>query len=351
MAEYKRLKLEDIDVDWDLQPRANGLDQAHVDELADAYRADRTVEPPTVWRIADGWDETQFVHRLSQGFHRYQAMIRAGITEAKFAVRHGTADECAIDAACSNRDHGLKRTNADKRRAVEMLLKRLPKESDRAIADRAGVSDPFVGEVRRQVLTVSTSPPPPTRTGRDGKEYPATQPPRPIAPSIVVPTPNAGRSEFPNVSPPAPTAPPPPPAAPPDRETIVCPHCLGAGRVPKPPPVQTLYDAPGMPPLPEALDVPDFILAWESWLHERKRRKQPVTVQAARLQLRDLAAHGVKVAVETIETSIKNGWTGLFPGKVSDDRNTQRNGRTGGRGSEVRVKGAPGDFDDCAPSL
>ena len=45
MAEYKRLKLEDIDVDWDLQPRANGLDQSHVDELADAYRADRTVEP------------------------------------------------------------------------------------------------------------------------------------------------------------------------------------------------------------------------------------------------------------------------------------------------------------------
>ena len=78
MAEYKRLKLEDIDVDWDLQPRANGLDQSHVDELADAYRADRTVEPPTVWRIADGWDDSQFVHRLSQGFHRYQAMLRAG---------------------------------------------------------------------------------------------------------------------------------------------------------------------------------------------------------------------------------------------------------------------------------
>jgi hypothetical protein len=72
----------------------------------------------------------------------------------------------------------------------------------------------------------------------------------------------------------------------------------------------------GGPVLAE-LDEPDFILAWESWLHERKKRKQPVTVQAARLQLRDLAAHGVKVAVETIETSIKNGWIGLFPNKVN----------------------------------
>lgn len=317
MADYKRIKLEDIDVDWDLQPRANGLDQSHVDELADAYRGDRAVEPPTVWRIADGWDETQFVYRLSQGFHRFQAMTRAGLTEAKFLVRHGTADECAIDAACSNRDHGLKRTNADKRRAVEILLKRLPKESDRAIAERAGVHHDLVASCRRLADSASGFLPPSERIGLDGVLRPATQPPRPVSPPPPPPaTPNVAAATRNVAAPPAPPVQPQPPAAP-APDTVLCPHCGGNGRIPKPPPVQPLFNAPGMPTLPPELDEPDFILAWESWLHERKKRKQPVTVQAARLQLRDLAAHGVKVAVETIETSIKNGWIGLFPNKVN----------------------------------
>lgn len=137
---------------------------------------------------------------------------------------------------------------------------------------------------------------------------------------------------------------------PPDRLTMLCPTCCGTGRVPKKQPVQPLYTATGMPEIPAALDTPDFILAWESWLHERKRRKQTVTPNAARLQLRDLDAHGVKVAIETIETSIKNGWTGLFPGKAGTN-GQHAHGRNGRVQAGVRVVGAPGDFDDCAPAL
>jgi hypothetical protein len=49
------------------------------------------------------------------------------------------------------------------------------KWSSRLIAEKCGVSDVFVSELRKvEVLTVSTS----ARTGKDGKSRPSTQPKR-----------------------------------------------------------------------------------------------------------------------------------------------------------------------------
>ena len=62
----------------------------------------------------------------------------------------------------------LRRTNADKRRAVEIALKEFPKLSSREIAKVCAVSDEFVNKVRPEELrTVSSSQ---TRIGADGKE-------------------------------------------------------------------------------------------------------------------------------------------------------------------------------------
>lgn len=71
--------------------------------------------------------------------------------------------------------------NADKRRAVETLLRdeEWSKWSDREVAKRAGVSHLFVANLRKQVATVATSdaaPEPERRKGADGKSYPATKP-------------------------------------------------------------------------------------------------------------------------------------------------------------------------------
>ena len=71
-----------------------------------------------------------------------------------------------------NRDHALKRSNADKRRCVEIALKEFGGMSDRAIAEMCGVTQPFVGKIRCQVITVMTSPAPTHRIGKDGKSYP-----------------------------------------------------------------------------------------------------------------------------------------------------------------------------------
>jgi hypothetical protein len=59
------------------------------------------------------------------------------------------------DAACSNREHdavGMRRTNADKRRAVRMALEARPEMSDREIARQVGVAHSFVNNTRVSVL-------------------------------------------------------------------------------------------------------------------------------------------------------------------------------------------------------
>jgi hypothetical protein len=61
-------------------------------------------------------------------------------------------------ALAANQTHGLRRTNADKRRAVELALDRWPDKSDREIATLAGTSHPFVGRVRGE-SEVETLPP------------------------------------------------------------------------------------------------------------------------------------------------------------------------------------------------
>ncbi len=79
----------------------------------------------------------------------------------------------ALKAALSaNAAHDIRRGNADKRRAVEIALREFPKLSSRMIAELCGVSDPFVGKLRGDVLTVSNAQ---TRTTADGREYPATR--------------------------------------------------------------------------------------------------------------------------------------------------------------------------------
>lgn len=97
-----------------------------------------------------------------------------GPPEPSSAAWRRTRADSLWDVACSNREHdtaGLRRTNADKQRAVRMALEARPELSNRAIAEQVGVSDPFVGKLRPQVLTVSTSD---RRIGADGKSDPAT---------------------------------------------------------------------------------------------------------------------------------------------------------------------------------
>src|SRR5690606_39168080 len=101
-------------------------------------------------------------------------------------VGEGTIDEAIWHAAAVNQTHGVRRTNADKRRAVRLALETEigMEQSSRVIAEHVGVSHTFVERLReelaaeRQVTTVATSDAPEQvatdatsqpRRGRDGK--------------------------------------------------------------------------------------------------------------------------------------------------------------------------------------
>ena len=116
---------------------------------------------------------------LTDGFHRVAAMRKADEDQVYVVITDGTKTDALKAALSANISHGLRRSNADKRRAVVMALgdATLQKWSDRKIAELCGVSDPFVGQIRGEVQTVSTSPvvEATKKTGADGVSQPSTK--------------------------------------------------------------------------------------------------------------------------------------------------------------------------------
>ena len=108
---------------------------------------------------------------LSSGFHRVAAYEAAGVAEIRCIVFTGSKRDATWHALGENHKHGLRRTNADKRRAVELALadKEWRKWSDRKIAEHCGVHHQLVARIRIE-LDESSSCQPPTRIGADGKE-------------------------------------------------------------------------------------------------------------------------------------------------------------------------------------
>jgi hypothetical protein len=109
---------------------------------------------------------------LVDGWHRYHAAQKLDMKDIVVTIHHGNSKDALAFALKANQAHGIRRTNADKRRAVEVALAEWPDLSSRSLADLCGVSHEFVQQVRDQVSTVDTS----TRKGADGKQYPAQKP-------------------------------------------------------------------------------------------------------------------------------------------------------------------------------
>jgi len=172
----KKIRLADIRVDGETQPRAK-IDNATVSEYAEELLAKKKFPPLEVYH--DGC-----TYWLADGFHRFFAFQRIKAHQVDADVIAGTLQDAQWASLNKNHSHGLRRTNEDKRKAVETALKMRSEMSDRALADWCGVSDHFVGNIREQievqVRTVRTCQPSeeaPKRIGKDGKSYPA--PPMP----------------------------------------------------------------------------------------------------------------------------------------------------------------------------
>jgi hypothetical protein len=132
-------------------------------DTVDAYASEMSegAEFPPVVVFCDG--ETYW---LADGFHRVAAAKRCGTVKLAVDIRQGDKRAAILFSVGANVSHGLRRTNADKRRAVRVLLgdREWGKRSDRWIAEKCGVSHTLVQGVRAQLATDASS-----RTGQDGK--------------------------------------------------------------------------------------------------------------------------------------------------------------------------------------
>ena len=68
-------------------------------------------------------------------------------------------------------------------------------------------------------------------------------------------------------------------------------------------------------PVPANLNTPEFLEAWSEWDEFRREVRKKLTKSSVKKQLKELSAMGLPAAIESINQSIKNGWTGLFERK------------------------------------
>lgn len=136
------LAIASLRLDGGTQPRAE-LDRSTVETYAIAMRAGDTFPRPTVFY--DGSD-----YWLADGFHRVSAATDVGATDIDVAILQGTRRDAVLFAVGANAEHGLRRSNADKRRAIETLLRdeEWSQRSDSWIAQHCKVDHKTVARVR-----------------------------------------------------------------------------------------------------------------------------------------------------------------------------------------------------------
>lgn len=155
------MKLAAIERDTSIQCRAT-LDTATINEYAERMKEGDKFPPVVLFGTeAKAW--------IGDGWHRVMASDQIGALDIEAEIRPGGRVEALRLAFSANKDHGLKRTNADKHRCVEIACKEFPTISSRQIAEWCGVGNKFVSDLR-EVCSEHTSP---AVTGADGKQYPA----------------------------------------------------------------------------------------------------------------------------------------------------------------------------------
>lgn len=138
------IEISRIRIDGGTQTRAE-LNQETVAEYAATYQHAASTMPP-VTLFFDGSE-----YWLADGFHRYFAAKKAGKESIAEEVIPGTVRDAILFSLSANSRHGLKRSNADKRRAVETLLAdaEWSKWSNEKIAAACAVSPHTVADIKK----------------------------------------------------------------------------------------------------------------------------------------------------------------------------------------------------------
>jgi hypothetical protein len=127
------------------------LSETTVDDYADAMNDGAEFPPIIVFHDGEKY-------WIADGFHRHAAHVKLGRTFIIAEVRRGGLRDAIQHSLGANETHGLRRTRADKRRAVETALAdpEWAKLSDRDIAKMCVVSHTLVSQVRSGPVIVAT---------------------------------------------------------------------------------------------------------------------------------------------------------------------------------------------------
>lgn len=139
----ENIKTASITRDERLQPRVS-MDNTTLEEYTTAMRNGEDFPPVIVY-----YDGTKYW--LSDGWHRVEAAILAGRTDINAEIRTGSYEDALKHSLSANSTHGLKRSQADKKRAIINALNAFPLESNREIARIVHVDDKTVGKYREEL--------------------------------------------------------------------------------------------------------------------------------------------------------------------------------------------------------
>ena len=138
----KVMNIAALVLDEELQSRVD-IDEDAVTEYAQAMENGDIFPPVTVFF-------TGVNYFLADGFHRYHAYKRTGKVSIQCEVINGSKRDAIYFSTSVNAKHGMRRTHADRRKAVMKLLNDIEwgEKSNTEIAKHCGVSVSFVSNLR-----------------------------------------------------------------------------------------------------------------------------------------------------------------------------------------------------------
>lgn len=143
----KLIPIQDLILNAGTQIRVK-LEEHVIEDYADLYR--RKVKMPPIHTFHDGGK-----YIVADGFHRAEGAQRAGCDHILSEVHPGNKDKALLFALGANGSHGLRRTNEDKRNAVNIALRKWPRKTNREIADICSVSHTLVNDLRPSTETTA----------------------------------------------------------------------------------------------------------------------------------------------------------------------------------------------------
>ena len=178
-VQTQMLAIADIVTDAGTLVRANANPHV-VREYAVAMEGGATFPPISVF-----YDGTNLY--LADGLHRLTASIQTGRVEIPAEMHSGTAKDALWFGLGANRNHGLRLSAGDKKRAIVKAVQEFPEKSQTLIAEHVGCAQSYVNRIRKCVSIDSraneagqdiTSDSLDTTTrvrGKDGKSYPSSR--------------------------------------------------------------------------------------------------------------------------------------------------------------------------------